>query len=189
MCLHKSCTICCLCKNRLARHNCETTCYFYSCNTQTDLDPFSFPCKRRLEGTRPETVWSIISSPRRVTVAPRPLSGSCLSGWTISLPAACFILGPWSRRNVYWDAIMFTIDQENRFGICEGLSTRLRPRRLQRKKARIWSPRHLCYQEARWAPAAGIVAVFCKQEEPRAELTKPLPAPALKRFRISNCNT
>lgn len=66
MCLHKSCTICCLCKNRLARHNCETTCYFYSCNTQTDLDPFSFPCKRILEGTRPETVWSIISSPRRL---------------------------------------------------------------------------------------------------------------------------
>lgn len=66
VCLHKSCTICCLCKNRLARHNCETTCYFYSCNTQTDLDPFSFPCKRRLEGTRPETVCSIISSPRRL---------------------------------------------------------------------------------------------------------------------------
>lgn len=35
---------------------------------------------------------------------------------------------------------MFTIDQENRFGIGEGLSKRLRPRRLQRNKARIWSP-------------------------------------------------
>ena len=111
MCLHKSCTICCLCKNRLARHNCETTCYFYSCNTQTNLDPFSFPCKR-LEGTRPGdcVVHSLFSV--KVTVALLH-SGYQVLVYQIDLaPSSLFYFRTLIQKDVYSDTIMFLVYQE-----------------------------------------------------------------------------
>lgn len=133
-CLHKSCTICCLCKNRLARHNCETTCYFYSCNTQTNLDPFSFPCKKRLEGTRPQTVWSKISSSRRLLQLLSAAVDYQVLVYQVkrSHPRQLVLFQDSDPEGMFTqDTIMFTVYQEDRFGICEEVSFKVTPQPTQ----------------------------------------------------------
>lgn len=127
VCLHKSCTICCLCKNRLARHNCETTCDFYSCNTQTNLDPFSFPCKRRLEGNRPK--WS---SPRwRLQSLLQQCAYYQVLVYQVknSHPSSLFYFRTRAADGMFTrDTLTLTAHQENRLSIGEEVSFRATPK-------------------------------------------------------------